>query len=324
MSLSQDMTERIESRVNQGLLGQWYAVAKSVQVQPESTHAVKALGQRLVLWRDADGKIACLEDFCPHRGAPLSHGEVKDGLIACRYHGVRSSGRRRRADAGHAGLRARRPQGGASYEVKEAPTRSSSTSRASSARAAPTRAPDGTDQPGGPDSCAPALAGQLSLRARQPRRPDARLLSARRQLHARLRVEAGHHEARQDPGRLSHQPCRAGWRELRLVGVRGSAGHGVLLPRPALPPVGWPGWDLAHHRLRDARRRHHCVVFFWRCGSHGLARDRLAFPLSCAARGEALVRAGAGPGDAPAMPDDARAARCSTSTTSASAAFASS
>ena len=82
------MTERIEDRVNQGLLGQWYPVCKSVQVQPGKPHAVKALGQGLVLWRDDTGKLACLEDFCPHRGAPLSRGEVKEGLIACRYHGV--------------------------------------------------------------------------------------------------------------------------------------------------------------------------------------------------------------------------------------------
>ena len=82
------MTTRIEERVNKGLLGQWYAVCKSVQVQQAKPHAVTALGERLVLWRDAAGKLACLEDFCPHRGAPLSRGIVEDGWLACRYHGV--------------------------------------------------------------------------------------------------------------------------------------------------------------------------------------------------------------------------------------------
>lgn len=92
MAQLQDMTERIEQRVNQGLLGQWYAVCKSVQVQPGRPHAVKALDERLVLWRDAAGKLNCVEDYCPHRGAPLSRGEVKDGLLACRYHGVAIEG----------------------------------------------------------------------------------------------------------------------------------------------------------------------------------------------------------------------------------------
>ena len=62
--------------VNRGLLDQWYAVAKSVQVKPGKPHAVKALGRNLVLWRDAGGALNCLEDYCPHRGARLSRGEV--------------------------------------------------------------------------------------------------------------------------------------------------------------------------------------------------------------------------------------------------------
>src|SRR5581483_6016884 len=81
-------TARIEQRVNNGLLGQWYVVAKSVEVAPGRPHGVKALGRNLVLWRDEDGKIHCLDDRCPHRGAPLSRGEVIEGNIVCRYHGV--------------------------------------------------------------------------------------------------------------------------------------------------------------------------------------------------------------------------------------------
>lgn len=87
-----NIDERIESRINQGLLGQWYVVAKSADLQPGQPLAVKRLGRNLVLWRDAEGYAHCLEDYCPHRGAPLSRGEVKDGLLACRYHGVALDG----------------------------------------------------------------------------------------------------------------------------------------------------------------------------------------------------------------------------------------
>jgi phenylpropionate dioxygenase-like ring-hydroxylating dioxygenase large terminal subunit len=83
-----DKKALIEERVNTGLLGQWYPVAKSVEVKGTRPLGVKALGQKLVLWRGTDGKIGCVEDFCPHRGAPLSYGEVHDGNIGCRYHGV--------------------------------------------------------------------------------------------------------------------------------------------------------------------------------------------------------------------------------------------
>jgi len=87
-----DDKQRIDDQVNRGLLDQWYAIAKSVQVKPGKPHAVQALGRNLVLWRDAAGKLKCLEDYCPHRGARLSRGEVLGDNIACRYHGVTLDG----------------------------------------------------------------------------------------------------------------------------------------------------------------------------------------------------------------------------------------
>ncbi|MAM24613.1 MAG: (2Fe-2S)-binding protein [Rhodobacteraceae bacterium] len=83
-----DKKALIEKRVNEGLKGQWYPVCKSVEVKTSKPYGTKLLGQKLVLWRDGAGKIRCLEDFCPHRGAPLSYGEVHGGNVACRYHGV--------------------------------------------------------------------------------------------------------------------------------------------------------------------------------------------------------------------------------------------
>lgn len=35
----------------------------------------------------SNDSIHAYEDFCPHRGAPLSKGFVKDGVLTCRYHG---------------------------------------------------------------------------------------------------------------------------------------------------------------------------------------------------------------------------------------------
>ncbi|WP_187971231.1 aromatic ring-hydroxylating oxygenase subunit alpha [Aquibium microcysteis] len=83
-----DKKALIEERVNQGLLGQWYPVAKSVEVKATKPYGAKLLGRKVVLWRDQSGAIRCIEDFCPHRGAPLSYGEVHEGNIGCRYHGV--------------------------------------------------------------------------------------------------------------------------------------------------------------------------------------------------------------------------------------------
>ena len=45
------------------------------------------LGQKLVLYKDASGTVNVAPDRCPHREAPLSAGEVKDGALVCCYHG---------------------------------------------------------------------------------------------------------------------------------------------------------------------------------------------------------------------------------------------
>ena len=92
MNTKLDMRDRIEARVNSGLLGQWYIAAKSVQVKANAPHGTRLLGHNIVLWRDTTGKARALEDFCPHRGAPLSRGEVHEGNIACRYHGLTLDG----------------------------------------------------------------------------------------------------------------------------------------------------------------------------------------------------------------------------------------
>lgn len=88
MALSPEMKARIETRVNEGLRNLWYPVAKSVEIRKDRPYGAVVLGQKLVLWRGADGLISCIEDYCPHRGAPLSYGEIHGGHVGCRYHGV--------------------------------------------------------------------------------------------------------------------------------------------------------------------------------------------------------------------------------------------
>jgi phenylpropionate dioxygenase-like ring-hydroxylating dioxygenase large terminal subunit len=90
--MADDNRQQIDELIDRGLLDQWYAVAKSVQVKPDRPYAVRALGRNLVLWRERSGRLNCLEDYCPHRGARLSRGEVLGDHIACRYHGVTLDG----------------------------------------------------------------------------------------------------------------------------------------------------------------------------------------------------------------------------------------
>jgi vanillate O-demethylase monooxygenase subunit len=45
-------------------------------------------GEAMVFFRGPEGKAAALEDFCPHRGAPLSLGFLREGKLVCGYHGL--------------------------------------------------------------------------------------------------------------------------------------------------------------------------------------------------------------------------------------------
>ncbi len=44
--------------------------------------------EKMAFFRGPDGQVAAVEDFCPHRGAPLSLGKVCQGKLQCGYHGL--------------------------------------------------------------------------------------------------------------------------------------------------------------------------------------------------------------------------------------------
>ena len=44
--------------------------------------------ERIAFFRGEGGQVSAVEDFCPHRGAPLSLGFVRDGKLVCGYHGL--------------------------------------------------------------------------------------------------------------------------------------------------------------------------------------------------------------------------------------------
>jgi vanillate O-demethylase monooxygenase subunit len=45
-------------------------------------------GQAMVIFSTPDGGVSALDDFCPHRGAPLSLGFIEGSQLVCGYHGL--------------------------------------------------------------------------------------------------------------------------------------------------------------------------------------------------------------------------------------------
>jgi phenylpropionate dioxygenase-like ring-hydroxylating dioxygenase large terminal subunit len=65
----------------------WYAILDSGEVPRGRPVGVMRLGEKLVLWRDSRGDVNCQRDLCPHRGAALSAGKVRDNCVVCPFHG---------------------------------------------------------------------------------------------------------------------------------------------------------------------------------------------------------------------------------------------
>jgi len=66
---------------------QWYIILESNEVKPGKLLGTTRMGEKLVLWRDLDGKLSCMKDQCPHRGVALSCGKLIEGQIQCPFHG---------------------------------------------------------------------------------------------------------------------------------------------------------------------------------------------------------------------------------------------
>ncbi len=65
----------------------WYVAAWSDEITDELQQIV-LLNQKVCMYRDGQGRIAALEDACPHRKLPLSKGRRKGDNVECGYHGL--------------------------------------------------------------------------------------------------------------------------------------------------------------------------------------------------------------------------------------------
>ena len=70
----------------------WYMAAWAEEVPADGFLTRTLLDRKWLIWREANGGWAMLEDRCPHRFVPLSRGTFSDGRIACGYHGLTFDG----------------------------------------------------------------------------------------------------------------------------------------------------------------------------------------------------------------------------------------
>ncbi|MGH9025601.1 MAG: Rieske 2Fe-2S domain-containing protein [Acidimicrobiia bacterium] len=75
-----------------GIRNYWYPILPSSGLPSDGPVGVTRLDEDLVVWRDGDGAAHTFVDRCPHRGARLSIGDLVDGRLQCRYHGLQYDG----------------------------------------------------------------------------------------------------------------------------------------------------------------------------------------------------------------------------------------
>ena len=69
----------------------WYVVARDGDIG-NRPRRVRCAGNDIVLFRGSDGGIHAIAAYCPHMGANLADGRVRDGCLECPFHGWRFAG----------------------------------------------------------------------------------------------------------------------------------------------------------------------------------------------------------------------------------------
>jgi nitrite reductase/ring-hydroxylating ferredoxin subunit len=69
-------------------MGEFAKVATVDELSENTAKLVEAGGKRIALIRTEKGYCA-IDDACPHRGGPLSEGEVEENEVTCPWHGAR-------------------------------------------------------------------------------------------------------------------------------------------------------------------------------------------------------------------------------------------
>lgn len=70
----------------------WYAWLLPGELRNGRAIRVQRFGRYWAVWKDDSGEVRVIADRCPHRGASLAQGQLKDGCLACPFHGFRYNG----------------------------------------------------------------------------------------------------------------------------------------------------------------------------------------------------------------------------------------
>src|SRR4051794_25792700 len=85
-----EVLTRVEGDAPMGQLMRrhWVPAILSEQLETDGAPVrVELFGEKLVAFRDSDGKVGLIGEFCPHRKASLVFGRNEECGLRCLYHG---------------------------------------------------------------------------------------------------------------------------------------------------------------------------------------------------------------------------------------------
>lgn len=85
------VSDTTDAKKNPFPLDQWYVAALSKELNDKPLGRT-LLCNKVVMFRNSEGKACALEDRCCHRALPLSSGTVEASGIRCGYHGMLYNG----------------------------------------------------------------------------------------------------------------------------------------------------------------------------------------------------------------------------------------
>lgn len=87
-----DLLTRVEGSAPMGALMRryWLPILRTEDVVADGApQRVLVLGEKLVAFRDINGRVGVMDEACPHRGASLALARNEDCALQCLYHGWR-------------------------------------------------------------------------------------------------------------------------------------------------------------------------------------------------------------------------------------------
>jgi nitrite reductase/ring-hydroxylating ferredoxin subunit len=68
-------------------MAQFTKVASTADIAPGEAKCIEVAGKKVALF-NLEGNFYAIDDTCPHRGGPLSEGEVAGEEVTCPWHGA--------------------------------------------------------------------------------------------------------------------------------------------------------------------------------------------------------------------------------------------